>query len=341
MKKLNWKSIVDKPKILLLIFLIVTFIVAPLIITVILHIVNIIGSFIEKDFNPDGINNAIWVGFFGSFIGGACTLVAVIYTLKSNKETLQKTLDSNKIALEQSQRQSIYQAEREHILAEQKLLSEVISNMQPFIVTVFCLKYQNILNKKDYDITKACELITEIQNFSIKLQTDFERQRIESTIMNRCDIDIPCIISQLSKYYAYLYWNLYNEMVALLNKKIQLITDRNNFNYKIEKGYKLDIEGFFRKFDSDVEKVGKEINAFTLTFPSKSAKLVWLSGEFITEKQKIIMEDLNGINRRKCIASKWDGEKRDETFEKVKKEIDDLLENDKDIYPPMYINFDT
>lgn len=322
------KKLLKNPAVLIIIFITIPFLIIGS-----LHLVNFLGVKFGIDLNPSGIDNAGWFAFLGSFLGGICTLIAVLLTLSDNKK-----------ALEHSQRQTIYQVEREHLLAEKKLLSEVISNMQPFIVIVFNEKYQNILTQHNYDITKASQIITEIQNFSIKLQTNFERQRIESSIMNKCDkfcdIKTTCTISQISKYYAHLYWHLYNEIIALLNKQLQLISNGNNIANMIEKANKLHKSDFSLKFNVDMENLSKEINDFNSTFPSKSAKLVWLIGEFINEKQKMIMNDFRDINKRKCITSKWIGEKRDEMFEKIKKDIDDLLEKDKDKYTPINMSFD-
>ncbi len=118
----------------------------PVVLVLVLRLFNVLYVDYGFDINPEGLNNATWVTFWGSYFGGCFTLFAFIGTIEHNKANLEITIEASKKQLkeqmEYSNRQSIFEAEQENIRQTRSLIAETVSSFRPLLVCEIYEKLQ-------------------------------------------------------------------------------------------------------------------------------------------------------------------------------------------------------
>lgn len=101
--------------------MLVVVLIVPILIIVMLNMLNWISYKCNIDINPIGVSNVEWVLFWGAYLGGVCTLIAVYYTITQNQKTF------------------IYQYKMQAITKEKEIISHVLISLR--ILPIF-----NVLN---------------------------------------------------------------------------------------------------------------------------------------------------------------------------------------------------
>ena len=308
--------------------LIITFITIPFLIIGLLHLVNFLGTKFGIDLNPSGIDNAVWFAFLGSFLGGICTLVAVLYTLRDNKK-----------ALDQSQRQIIYQAEMQNIENELKIIANSITQLEPFSIFSYFSNLTTLL-ATDYNLRDARDLINKIQNFGGKLDSQYNYIIGATDIMNQCheicDTADDCVFCFGQKSFTKLYDYMYKKESFLLSEMIEFIdtTNRNELIFQSiqddETRSKFDSE-YKSKILEKIQNISKNIEHYRAEYPEIVSKLLWAAKDYTAMNKIEAREHLYGRSLHICkdIILADNNDYTIKMRQKYSKEIDEILKNNK------------
>lgn len=278
------KEFIKKPAVI-----IITCIAIPFLIIGLLHLVNFLGTKFGIDLNPSGIDNAGWFSFLGSFLGGICTLIAVLLTLSDNKK-----------ALEQSQRQAVYQAEMQQLVERKKTLSDALISFTPSDVLRYLMRFKQIINLDgSYDKTETLNIINEIYKTLIQIDSSKQQIELETNITNRCyetcNYAKECDIAKVKKEFTDFFFTSYSNIYDALNRIIDLLEllkkGANDLN--ISEEMKNEIIKNFSKIGNDVEII-KSIKVEFIPKLIGSAKNYFALGEDDIEKQ------LKGLSNFNC-----------------------------------------
>ncbi len=266
--------------------IVVSFFISPIIIILVFHGTNWLYDKYSWNLNPKGIDNAVWFGFLGSFLGGIGTLLAVVHTLKNNNDSLNRTILEN-------QRQIVYQAKMANIQNEKKILSDAISNFAPYTIVNYFLEHQNLLNTS-YDVNKASNIICDCNFYSMKIEADNLKIRIETDILdtcyNSCKQQKFCKHFLIKKEFEKTYTLFYQNTIEIANKIrhfIREIMDKVN-----ESGYE------FNENDKEIiiktNDILTDLEKFRYEYTIILATLTQLTKNYIKYKENLEKERLNG-----------------------------------------------
>lgn len=193
----------------------------PLLIILGMHIGNTIFILYPNiNLNPDGVGNAEWMSFLGSFLGGAFTLIALVYTIEYGKKTKQHELQLATIE------------------KEERLLSEVIGSLNPLLINRLLTSIENLPLSPEHGYNKesVSAILGEIRTEQYRLYQHNVHLTFESNILTPCcpcTHNIDCTINVSKTEFKELFCKIHlaiheglNDCYEYLSKKDRAYTAR-------------------------------------------------------------------------------------------------------------------
>lgn len=203
-----------------LIFLVLAIFLPPIIILLITHLGNFINYLLPWfNINPVGIDNAVWFGFWGSFLGGICTLIAFYFTFKQNQKNVNDTINANK---KQFQMQIIADT------AQTKLQIEANAEQMKVQIAESQKQLQLQINENKSVFEKQLQESRKEVNYQNELNNiNEERKVISSVVRNLNPLDIVVLLNRFDNL-PFVEWKYdkysLNELVATIRKSQENLT---------------------------------------------------------------------------------------------------------------------
>lgn len=248
--------------------------ISPVLIIIVLHIGNWINKICPKiNFNPIGIGNTEWLSFWGGYLGCIFTFFIFTETFKQNKRDMS------------------YSAEMERINQEMKLISEVISSINPLVIFDLTNRINHIeVIDGIFSDSQINVLLSDINNIQTKMLSYRTRLNLETSILdNDCshcekfeDCELREKILNFQKTYHHIYMKVYQILIDC-NEYIEVIS----YNAKMYK-QKMDNE-------KNIERLEYLASTSTIEYQKKIDILI---KDFNDSLSKLKRKDADSIFHR-------------------------------------------
>lgn len=181
-----------------------------------LHIGNLINdTFPSVNINPFSIGNIEWFLFFGSYLGGVCTLIAVYFTMKQN------------------QRVTTYQQEMQIYANEATVISNTLSSFNLWFVDKVFTEISNIkISNKVFDEIQVVSLIKSIIEEREKITQHQIKLALETSIYQdncgRCKNKYKCEKGKVIIAFSRDYTDTFNKQYKSLSDLKEYVDIKTN-----------------------------------------------------------------------------------------------------------------
>ncbi len=223
-------------------FLFVVLLSIPFLIALCLWFGNMLSLKYNVSLTPIGIGNTEWFLFWGAYLAGLCTLIAVYLTLQQNRKSIKTSLNENRKAIN-------YQFEIQSINEELTIISEAISSLQfNYLNTVIRRHQDTIFINSALEKNEILSILKNIQEKMFDVENLNTKIQLETELFNdncqKCLHYEMCSLGQNKIALREKYWDTCRNFLSALSAAYNyILTAAKNLEYKIQiSKYEVEIE---------------------------------------------------------------------------------------------------